>query len=131
MLFLIVGYTLAAGALLLYFYSKWAFSYWKRKGLECVEPKFIEAPGVKIYKAYNYLKSKGLKHGGIYLFLKPIYIPIDLDIVKNILQNDFNHFVNRGIVQRPQPIVNHLINMEDDEWKTMRAKLTPTFTSGK
>jgi cytochrome P450 family 6 len=35
------------------------------------------------------MKAKGWKHGGIYVLTSPIYIPVNLDYVKNIMAKDF------------------------------------------
>lgn len=112
-------------------------------GLEYLEPELIYGNtkefltrslsfGDQFVKLYNQLKSRGLKHGGVFLMQRPTYMPIDLDIVKNILQRDFSYFVNHGMFfnEEVDPLTGHLFNLEDEKWRKLRAKLTPTFTSG-
>ena len=67
------------------------------------------------------------------MFLSPVYLPIDPDIIKHIMQKDFQHFINHGVSldEKIDPLNGHLFNLEDEKWKNMRIKLTPTFTSGK
>lgn len=126
-----IVYLLVFVILIGYLLIKWTFLYFDRLDVEYLEPNFFDIPGDKIFKAYEYFKSKGAKFGGIFLLFKPTYIAVDLEIVKNIMQTDFSHFVNRGIWKFQPPIFHNLINMEDEEWKHMRVKLTPAFTSGK
>lgn len=51
---------------------------------------------------------------GMYGVFQPILLVRDPELVHNILAKDFDHFTDRG-----------------DKWKSLRVKLSPTFTSGK
>ncbi|XP_057660430.1 probable cytochrome P450 6a20 [Diorhabda carinulata] len=128
----------------IYLYIQWIYSHWKRSGLEQIEPDFIYgnikeialgkiSSGEHFKNLYNEFKLKGLKHGGIYEFLTPSYIPTDLEVIKCILQKDFNHFMNHGdyVNEELDPLTGHLLALENEKWKKLRGKLTPTFTSGK
>ncbi|KAH0822299.1 hypothetical protein MTP99_012687 [Tenebrio molitor] len=125
-------------------YYKWSFTYWKRRGLEYLEPSIPFGNSAKLFTAkcnfaeqfaqfYNEFKRKGLKHGGVFMFARPFYIPVDPAIIKNIMQKDFSHFVDRGLYvnEEVDPLSGHLFSLEGDKWKNLRAKLTATFTSGK
>lgn len=130
--------------LIIYIYTKWAYSYWKRRGVYYIEPEFpygnvknfvkrFEFVGDTFRKHHEQFKSRGIKGGGYFMFFKPIFMAVDLDLIKNILQKDFDHFVNHGryFNKKVDPLTGHLFNMENEEWKNLRMKLTPTFTSGK
>lgn len=83
-------------------------------------------------KVYNELKHRG-PIGGAFISTRPVAIVTDLDLVKSVLIKDFNSFRNRGIFfnSKSDPISEHISNVEDDQWKSIRSKLTPAFTSGK
>ncbi|XP_072392645.1 cytochrome P450 6a2-like [Diabrotica undecimpunctata] len=130
--------------LAIYVYQKWHYDYWKRRGVYQVQPHFLYGNlkdfsngnlciSDQLKKLYNEFKSKGLRYGGYYAFMKPTFMPIDVNIVKNILQKDFGHFVNRGIYfnKKRSPLSEHLFTLEGEKWKILRGKLTPTFTTGK
>lgn len=129
-------------AVVLFF--KWSFTYWKSRGIATVHPNIPygtladhvsrgEHIGLATARQYFELKRKGHKHGGMYMLFKPFYLPIDPEYVKNIMSVDFQHFVNRGVYynERDDPISAHLFSIEGQKWKDLRAKITPTFTSGK
>lgn len=130
-------------SLIVYAYSKWMFNFWKRRGIYYIEPDFpfgnIRAQvkrelsfGDQFTLFYNHFKSKGVKGGGLFMFLKPVFMPVDLELIKNILQKDFPSFVNHGMYvnEKVDPLTGHLFNLENEKWRKMRTKLTPTFTSG-
>ncbi|XP_063915602.1 probable cytochrome P450 6a23 [Zophobas morio] len=123
---------------------KWRLTYWSRIGLPSLNPVLIfgdikdfilerRTLGEQFREFYHAFKSKGHKHGGVYLGPKPFYVPIDPEIVKHIMQTDFSHFMNHGNYydEKADPLSAHLFSLEDAKWRNMRVKLTPTFTSGK
>ncbi|RZC37896.1 p450 domain containing protein, partial [Asbolus verrucosus] len=125
-------------------YIKWKQTYWNKIGLSTLNPtipfgdskKLLLAKcsfGEQFQEFYKTFKTKGLQHGGIYFGTKPFYVPVDPEIIKHIMQVDFQHFVNHGgyIDEVNDPLSGHLFNLEDAKWRNLRIKLTPTFTSGK
>lgn len=126
-------------------YMKWKLTYWERKGLPYIEPEFFFGNvreqttkqlsfGDQYAKFYNHFKSKGLKHGGVYMFYSPQYLPVDPELIKNILQKDFYHFINHGLLyvnEKVDPLTGNLFNLENEKWRNMRNRMTPAFTSGK
>ncbi|GJQ88563.1 Cyp6a9, partial [Trypoxylus dichotomus] len=73
------------------------------------------------------------RHGGIYLITRPVYIPTDLELIKSILSRDFQFFVNRCLPYnaKKDPLSAHVFNVDGEEWRNVRVKMTPTFTSEK
>ncbi|CAO1432994.1 unnamed protein product [Diamesa hyperborea] len=136
-LWLIIG-TLTA----LYFYLSKSLNYLKKMGVVCDEPSLIlgNLGGVgqhihfvkRIHETYEKYKF-GHKLCGFYFMRDPRLIIIDLELIKNILIKDFNHFVDRGLYhnEKDDPLSAHLFAIEGDKWRTLRNKLTSTFTSGK
>uniref|UniRef100_A0A1Y1KCH3 Cytochrome P450 n=1 Tax=Photinus pyralis TaxID=7054 RepID=A0A1Y1KCH3_PHOPY len=125
-------------------FFKWRFKYWERKGLPYIRPSFpfgtMQNPlrpkanfGLTIKGQYAESKQKGLRHVGLFTFTKPTYLAIDLEYVRNVLSSDFEHFVDRGVYsnEKDDPLSANLAALRGAKWKKLRAKLTPTFTSGK
>ncbi|XP_060535691.1 cytochrome P450 6a2-like [Cylas formicarius] len=126
-----------------YFYIKYRYSYWSKRGVTQIEPEFpygnLKETILKrrtidqnLTLLRNKFKQLNQKHGGIYLFSTPIWIPVSPDMIKNILQKDFHHFTDHYIYyDEKEVLTNNIFHMEGDKWKQMRTKLSPAFTSGK
>lgn len=82
----------------------------------------------------NYRKFKGKALAvGIFQFTTPMMIPIDRELIKEILVTNFESFTDRPIYynKKDDPISSHLLALEGKAWKDRRTQLTPTFTSSK
>ncbi|KAK4878166.1 hypothetical protein RN001_010672 [Aquatica leii] len=125
-------------------YFKWAYKFWQRLGVPYLEPTIPfgnvqqvvlvqTSRGEVLAEQYKTAKAKGYKHVGLYGFTTPEYMPIDLNILKNILVRDFNYFCDRGLYtnEKVDPLTAHLFLLTGNRWRKLRAKLSPTFTSGK
>lgn len=122
----------------------WDLTYWKRQNTFHIKPTFPfgntkdfllgrRAIFDILDDFYKETKKANESHIGFYLLSMPAYIPVAPGVIKHILQNDFQHFVDRGLYynEKHDPISAHLFNLEGNRWKELRAKLSPTFTSGK
>lgn len=131
-------------AVIVYIYFKWSFGYFKRKNVPFIEPKIpfgnIENPatrqvniGVRLQSIYNQFKAQGHKLGGVYMLTKPTYMAVGADFIRSIMSVDFQHFTDRGFYhnEKWEPLSGHLFFIEGTKWRNLRAKLTPTFSSGK
>lgn len=125
-------------------YYKWSFQYWRKRKIPSAEasmpfgsmknPIFeIEHIGQLYERMYREAKAKGHKHLGFFVLAKPIFMPIDLELIKCILSKDFNNFINRGFYfnEKDDPLSVHLFSMEGEKWKNLRAKITPSLSPGK
>lgn len=127
---------------ILYIILRRRFEYWKRRNVPYVEPELYYGNARGIGKDYHFgdflkkmyfeLKPFGAI-GGMYINYRLAAIVTDLDLIKTILIKDFNIFQNRGVYynEKDDPISANLVAVEDDTWKNLRYKITPTFSSGK
>lgn len=127
---------------LVYFWIRRRFSFFDENGFLHEKPIFpfgnFKGVGTEFHVVYKvkelYNKFKGKAPAfGVYIATSPTYVITDLETVKNVLVRDFDNFHNRGLYfnKKDDPISSNLFTIEDGEWRKMRAKLTPTFTSGK
>ncbi|XP_045483362.1 probable cytochrome P450 6a14 [Harmonia axyridis] len=130
--------------LLIWFWLKNNYNFWKKRNIESSHYEYFWGSMKEVFlqkdtfsdstrKIYREFKDKGARHGGLFFLWVPLYMPIDIEIVKSIIQVDFQHFVNRGIYvnEKADPLSAHLFSLQGKKWKLLRNKLTPTFTSGK
>lgn len=127
---------------LIFGYIKTSFSYWRIRGVPYIQPEIpygnIKGVGKTHHlyeltqKCYQQYKSVA-PFFGLYLFTKPVALILDIELVKNILIKDFNNFASRGgfYNEKDDPLSGNLFTYEAEKWRPLRAKLSPTFTSGK
>lgn len=128
MVFLIILILFTSTAIFLYVFMKWNQTYWERRGLYTYYG--MDRTAGITYKA---IKANGLKHGGYSSFLRSCYMPVDLDLIKAIMNKNSNHFINRGLYCNPKvdPLTGILPQLENQQWKYERSIVTPIFSSGK
>jgi len=125
------------------------FNYFKDKGVPFAKPSFpfgsrntkkIILQQITFNKDISDLAEdefKGVKVFGYFAFGQPTWVINDEELTKQILIKDFDHFVDRRVLQegsntKADAIVNgFLTNLKGDEWKAMRTMMTGVFTSGK
>lgn len=118
------------------------YKYWEARNVPVIKPSGVtgnlqtvgktEHMAIALQGYYNQLKGK-FPYGGLFFSFQPVVLATDLDFIKNVLVKDFNYFNDRGVYfnERTDPISTHVASIHGQKWKTLRTKLTPTFTSGK
>lgn len=129
----------AVSALVYYFWRN--FKHWENEGIPFDKPSFPfgsikdvikkkKSFGVGILDIYSQSNEPFL---GIYLLHRPAILVRDALLCKVMLTKDFANFHDRGIYvdEENDPFSAHLFSAEGQSWKSLRSKLTPSFTSGK
>jgi cytochrome P450 family 6 len=123
-------------------YFRASFSYWKKRGVPTLKPTppfgdlsdaiFTEKNVQRVVNEF-YKDFDGQKFGGIYSFATPSLLLRDPEIIKNVLVKDFDKFHSRGVLinEEKEPLQGHLFSLSGSKWRNLRAKVSPTFTSGK
>lgn len=128
--------------LLIYFYFKKKFSFWDKSGFPSIPGKFpmgsVSEMGFSVHASdllkRFYDQHKGKAPGvGMYFMTQPAFMPTEPELVKDILVRHFETFHDRGFYynEKDDPLSGHLFFTSGQKWKDLRAKLSPTFTSGK
>ncbi|XP_001649311.2 probable cytochrome P450 6d5 [Aedes aegypti] len=123
-------------------FLNYVFSYWNRRGVQQLTPYFPfgnfsdlflgKASFPKICETL-YERTKKWRLLGVYILLRPVLLVNDPQLAKDIMVKDFQHFHDRGthVDEENDPLSGHLFSLAGEKWKHLRAKLTPTFTSGR
>lgn len=82
--------------------------------------------------AYS-LMSSSEKFCGFMQLGTPVLLIKDMELTKKVLIKDFDHFVDRRqfFTKDDGSLHQMLPSLEGDEWKGVRASVSPTFTTGK
>ncbi|XP_059478275.1 probable cytochrome P450 6a14 isoform X2 [Neocloeon triangulifer] len=119
------------------------FDYWEKKGVVFVKPwpvlgSMKEVLMVREHLAEFferlYIENKPHTYFGYFMGKKPGLVITEPEMIKHVLIKDFSHFVDHGfdIHEEADPMqAKNLFFLEGQRWRNMRAKLVPTFTSGK
>ena len=128
---------------LFYKYFTRNFNYWKRKGVPYVTPTifvgnfasiifFRKTIAHALEDMYN--KMTTTPYFGIWVFNKPHFIVRSPELIKHVLSKDFKSFSDRNAVSNVEadPVTGKaLFFLRNPEWKNVRSKISPVFTSGK
>ncbi|PNF19766.1 Cytochrome P450 9e2 [Cryptotermes secundus] len=126
----------------LYWYCTMTFNYWKKKRIHYIEPvilfgnikdRALFRTSFHEFQKELYRRFDGHKYAGFYEGRQPVLMIRDPELIKLIMIRDFEHFVDRatlGLSSSPY-FKNMLINIKGQQWKNLRALMTPTFSSGK
>uniref|UniRef100_A0A8D8LRU3 Probable cytochrome P450 6a14 n=1 Tax=Cacopsylla melanoneura TaxID=428564 RepID=A0A8D8LRU3_9HEMI len=132
--------------IVLFIKSKLIYRYWKNKQVVFFNPSFPfgDFSDLLLFRKtfhqfntdfYNKIKYDHKKpFGGLYSINKPVLMVTDPEFLKNILIKDFDYFTDRGLFEGSEsndPLAGHLFNKKGNDWRRLRNKLSPTFTSGK
>lgn len=143
LLLVIASPFLGVAILIISFYlyiTQWKYRQWKRQGIPYVEPKFPH--GTFQYGGPKHVTLLFLKYHHQFKPLTPLYgsftliVPTltvtSLDLAKRIFVHDFQHFHDRftNYVVKHDYLTNNLVRLEGEEWKSLRRRLSPAFTSG-
>lgn len=118
------------------------YDYWSRRKVPNKIPRFPFGSTMDLVLAKTYIgqgydkmckEFKNEKYFGIIDVTNPVLVVKDPDLIKSILLNDFHSFAVRvnSNASSKEFILRHVINMKGEEWKNMRALISPAFTSGK
>ncbi|XP_071868075.1 probable cytochrome P450 6a14 [Bombus fervidus] len=133
---------IAAILLAIYYYYTSAYDTWKNRGVPGPKPSMFvgnfvdiilkrQALATIVKNLYNEYKSEPVF--GIYEGTTPVLVINDLDLIKDVLIRDFSLFVDRGfkVLEKIEPLSQHLFLLEAKRWRPLRVRLSPIFTSGK
>ncbi|KAH8405777.1 hypothetical protein KR215_008552, partial [Drosophila sulfurigaster] len=136
---------IASLALAFYLWQKRVHSYWRRHGIKSIKPKpifgnfrsFLTGKVPYFEQLSMLYNTPGFEEEpliGVHLVKGPGIIIRDLDLIKTVMIKKFNFFVNRVIKTDPihDPLgYNNLFFVRNSDWKNVRSKISPVFTSGK
>jgi cytochrome P450 family 6 len=127
---------------LIYLWVQKRYRYWTDHGFLSEKPIFpvgnLWGVGYKyseheaMEKFYNKYKGK-TPAVGLYFFFTPTLLIIDPELIRNISVKEFASFHDRTVYYNKEndPLSANVLTFEGKEWRDVRTKLTPIFTSGK
>lgn len=126
-----------------YKYLTYHYGKWNGLGVPHAEPTLLfgnladtirgRLPLVEsIHSLYG--RFYGGRYFGIYESRRPILVVCDPELVHNVLVRDFSSFGDRiesNVSFKHDKLFDHLVNLRGEQWKSIRTKLSPTFSAAK
>ncbi|XP_014234525.2 cytochrome P450 6k1-like [Trichogramma pretiosum] len=137
---------LATGFVLFYLYAKYKQSYWRRRGVDSPPAHWFfgnfkdaiclrSAPPAVLGEIYKYYQGQPDKPViGLYIMQTPFLLLRSPEVIKQVFIKDFHNFTDRYFAAKRKTDVigsTGLFSIDNPEWKYLRVKLSPAFTSGK
>ncbi|XP_046667735.1 probable cytochrome P450 6a14 [Homalodisca vitripennis] len=127
---------------LLYLYVASAFKYFEKRRIPYEPATFAIGnlwPVLSMKKSYNdfvfdlYKKHRTKKLVGIFQFFRKSVLIIDRELLRSVLVRDFQYFDGKSLHYNKElePLTAHLFSLGGQQWKVLRAKITPLFSSNK
>ncbi|XP_060831894.1 cytochrome P450 6k1-like [Bombus pascuorum] len=126
-----------------YLFMTRKFNYWLKRGVNELPPTpfvgnfmdcllFKKSAPQFLQEVHNY--GRNLPLLGFYIFDKPYLLIRDPELVKHILVKDFEYFADRYSAadeKHDRLGYANIFMIKNPAWKSLRPKVTPTFTPGK
>lgn len=129
-------------------YYKYCFRYWKVRNVPHVAPTFpfgnykdhilqklsIREQNSKILSDYIKIYKKcDSPYFGIYVCAKPVLLILSPELLKKVFVEDFEYFNRRVFYyhEKNDPLSANIFFLGGEQWKFIRSKVSPTFTSSK
>lgn len=139
-MFLLILLTLGL-ILLVHYVARRRYTHWQREGLVEEPAKFPfgllqdvfkrkRGIGLAISDVYNRHSERIV---GVYMVHVPSILVRDAQLAREIMTSEFASFHDRGVYvdEKHDPLSAHLFNLKGASWRSLRNKLTPSFSSGK
>lgn len=92
---------------LIYLYFQYKYTYWKRRNVFYIQPKFPYGNFQGLNSRYSiaqiigkiYSSNEDQKAVGTWIFGTPNLVLRDLELIRRVLIKDFNSFMDRGLIQ--------------------------------
>lgn len=127
---------------LIYVLNDYKLSFWRKRGFIQLSPKFLVGDLGRVFRKqitlggfFESLYNENKQHGlcGVYFSYMPAVLVTDPLLIQRVFITDFAKFHDRPV---PFNLSNdklqaHLFHLPGQQWRDLRVKLSPTFTSGK
>ncbi|KAB0801661.1 hypothetical protein PPYR_03847 [Photinus pyralis] len=125
-------------------YLKHLYTYWRKKGVYVSSKPHIIFGNAKhlftgkvairdLYReVYDDCRRASQKMSGFYFMMKPCLVLADLDLIKDIISTNFEHFTDRIFHNHESdPLSDQIASAKGEKWKQLRTQLTPAFSIAK